>query len=77
MSLTRVSISSSYHPSIQANQVTDSIAGQMQALKTGGLSGAPPKKKKKAAETESSDDESNTDGEEADTSETDTDTDEE
>lgn len=58
----------------------DSIAGQMQALKTGGIAGPPPSKKKKkavAAEEESSDEESNTDGEEADdTSETDTDTDE-
>lgn len=54
----------------------DSLAGQMNALKTGGLS-APPKKKKKLVE-ESSDEESNTEGEEADdTSETDTDTDEE
>ncbi|PMD20256.1 hypothetical protein NA56DRAFT_671394 [Hyaloscypha hepaticicola] len=56
----------------------DSLAGQMNALKTGGLTGAPPKKKKKPVAEESSDEESNTDGEEAeDTSETDTDTDEE
>jgi len=46
----------------------------MQALKTGGIS-APPKKKKKLIE-ESSDD-SNTDEEVADTSDTNTDTDEE
>ncbi|KAG4430635.1 hypothetical protein IFR05_013884 [Cadophora sp. M221] len=58
----------------------DSIAGQMHALKTGGIAGAPPQKKKKkpVQEAESSDEESDTDGEEAeDTSETDTDTDEE
>ncbi|KAI9675664.1 MAG: secretory subunit [Caeruleum heppii] len=58
----------------------DSLAGQMSALKTGGLSGgAPPKKRKKVKAAESSDDEddeSDTEGEEAvDTSETDTDTD--
>lgn len=59
--------------------IPDSIAGQMQALKAGGLSGPPPsKKKKQPVEEESSDEESNTDGETAeDTSETDTDTDEE
>ncbi|KAH6719820.1 Sec63 Brl domain-containing protein [Leptodontidium sp. 2 PMI_412] len=58
----------------------DSIAGQMHALKTGGIAGAPPQKKKKkpVQQAESSDEESDTDGEEAeDTSETDTDTDEE
>jgi len=56
----------------------DSLAGQMNALKTGGLSGHPPKKKKKSVDDESSDEESDTDGEVAeDTSETDTDTDEE
>ncbi|KAK0124490.1 secretory subunit, variant 2 [Cadophora gregata] len=57
----------------------DSIAGQMHALKTGGIAGAPaPKKKKKPVQEESSDEESDTDGEVADdTSETDTDTDEE
>ncbi|OAX77565.1 hypothetical protein ACJ72_08135 [Emergomyces africanus] len=52
----------------------DSIAGQMQALKTGT---APPKKrvaKKQAAES-SEDDESDTDGDVDDTSETDTETD--
>lgn len=66
-----------YHNNTNTN--TDSIAGQMQALKTGGIAGAPaPKKKKKQVVEESSDEESNTDGEEAeDTSETDTDTDEE
>jgi translocation protein SEC63 len=54
----------------------DSLAGQMNALKTGGLTGPPPKKKKsKVAET-SDDDDSDTDGSVADdTSETDTDTD--
>ncbi|KAL1994023.1 hypothetical protein VTN49DRAFT_2692 [Thermomyces lanuginosus] len=46
----------------------DSIAGQMQALKTG----VPPKKKKVV---ESDDDESDTEGDEEDTSETDTETD--
>jgi translocation protein SEC63 len=55
----------------------DSLAGQMNALKTGGLSGPPPKKKKKAAVEESSDEESNTDEEVDDTSDTNTDTDEE
>ncbi|PVH86999.1 hypothetical protein DL98DRAFT_510442 [Cadophora sp. DSE1049] len=57
----------------------DSIAGQMHALKTGGIAGAPaPKKKKKPVQDEESDEESDTDGEVAeDTSETDTDTDEE
>ncbi|KAK0124489.1 secretory subunit [Cadophora gregata] len=62
-----------------ANFKIDSIAGQMHALKTGGIAGAPaPKKKKKPVQEESSDEESDTDGEVADdTSETDTDTDEE
>jgi translocation protein SEC63 len=55
----------------------DSLAGQMNALKTGSLSGPPPKKKKKAAVEESSDEESNTDEEVDDTSDTNTDTDEE
>ncbi|KAL2376975.1 hypothetical protein RJ035_007838, partial [Blastomyces gilchristii] len=52
----------------------DSIAGQMQALKTGT---APPKRKiaKKQAGDSSEDDESNTDGDADDTSETDTETD--
>ncbi|KAK2743804.1 secretory subunit [Myotisia sp. PD_48] len=52
----------------------DSLAGQMQALKTGQ---APPSKKKKPVRDESSDDESDTEGEADadDTSETDTDTD--
>ncbi|KAL4880184.1 Sec63 Brl domain-containing protein [Aspergillus karnatakaensis] len=48
----------------------DSIAGQMQALKTG----QPPKKAKKPAD-ESSDEESDTEGEEDDTSDTNTETD--
>ncbi|KAH0565508.1 hypothetical protein GP486_001102 [Trichoglossum hirsutum] len=51
----------------------DSLAGQMNALKSGGLGGASVKKSKKTKE-ETSDDESNTDGDEE-TSETDTDTD--
>ncbi|CZR66153.1 related to translocation protein SEC63 [Phialocephala subalpina] len=56
----------------------DSIAGQMAALKSGGLSAPPPKKKKKPVVEDDSDEESDTDGEAAeDTSETDTDTDEE
>lgn len=57
----------------------DSLAGQMNALKTGGLGGAPPKKARKRVprEEESSDDESDTEGEAGggETSETDTDTD--
>ena len=61
------------------NQVfSDSLAGQMNALKTGGVAGlaGPPKRSKKRTSTqESSDDESDTDGEQDDTSETDTDTD--
>ncbi|KAG9232553.1 Sec63 Brl domain-containing protein [Amylocarpus encephaloides] len=53
----------------------DSLAGQMNALKTGQ---APPPKKKKVKQVEdSSDEESNTDEEVEDASETDTDTDEE
>jgi translocation protein SEC63 len=61
-----------------ANSTIDSLAGQMNALKTGGLTGPPPKKKKRPVTEESSDEESGTEGEEAeDTSETDTDTDEE
>lgn len=62
----------------------DSLAGQMNALKTGGLAGAAPSSKKRVRkppvvdEDESSDDdddESDTEGEQEDTSETDTDTD--
>lgn len=49
----------------------DSLAGQMQALK----SGVPSSKKKKPVDAESSDDESDTDGDVEDTSETDTETD--
>ncbi|KAF5861908.1 secretory subunit [Aspergillus alliaceus] len=49
----------------------DSIAGQMQALKTG----QPPKKKAKKADDESSDEESDTDGDAGDTSDTNTETD--
>ncbi|KAL9615150.1 MAG: hypothetical protein Q9167_000356 [Letrouitia subvulpina] len=56
----------------------DSLAGQMNALKTGGLSGGTQSKrrKKQVQEVESSDDESDTEGEAADdTSDTNTDTD--
>lgn len=53
----------------------DSLAGQMHALKTG--SAPPPKRKKKPADEESSEEESGTDEEAADTSDTNTDTDEE
>ncbi|PYI00435.1 hypothetical protein BO78DRAFT_42788 [Aspergillus sclerotiicarbonarius CBS 121057] len=49
----------------------DSIAGQMQALKTG----QPPKKKTRKASEESTDDESDTDGDAGDTSDTNTETD--
>ena len=62
----------------------DSLAGQLQAMKTGGLSGPPSKKKKvkkpvqKIEEVHSSDeDESDTEGEVDDTSETDTETEDE
>lgn len=59
-----------------ANVVQDSLAGQMNALKTGGLAGAPPKRSKKRISADSSDDESDTEGEAgSDTSETNTDTD--
>lgn len=48
----------------------------MNALKTGGLAGAPPKRSKKHTPAESSEDESDTEGEVGEgTSETDTDTD--
>lgn len=48
----------------------------MNALKTGGLAGAKPKRSRKHTPVESSDDESDTDGEVVqDTSETDTETD--
>lgn len=49
----------------------DSIAGQMQALKTG----QPPKKKTKRPSDDSSEDESDTDGDAGDTSDTNTETD--
>ncbi|KAL4956779.1 Sec63 Brl domain-containing protein [Aspergillus filifer] len=49
----------------------DSIAGQMQALKTG----QPPKKKAKKPTDDSSDEESDTEGDEGDTSDTNTETD--
>lgn len=61
-------------PDHAANRCLDSLAGQMNALKTGGLSGPPPKRKSKKA-AEESDDESDTEGEVEETSETDTDTD--
>lgn len=55
-----------------ANKSTlDSIAGQMQALKTG----QPPKKKAKRPSDDSSEDESDTDGDAGDTSDTNTETD--
>ncbi|OKL56066.1 hypothetical protein UA08_08625 [Talaromyces atroroseus] len=50
----------------------DSIAGQMQALKTGV---PPPKRKTRRSSDEYSEDESDTEGDEEDTSETDTETD--
>lgn len=76
-------VASSYFVNPLANASTDSIAGQMAALKTGGLS-APPKKKvkklgKKVEEEggDSSEEESDTDGDVTDTSETDTETEDE
>ncbi len=85
MSLKKVSFSSPFDllpaPSHKAKvKIIDSLAGQMNALKTGGVSGlgAPPKRpKKRIAAAESSDEESDTEGEAEDTSETDTDTDSE
>ena len=53
----------------------DSLAGQMNALKSGGLGGAPPKRSKKAVRADSSDEDSDTEGEVEETSDTDTDTD--
>ena len=60
----------------------DSLAGQMNALKQGGISGAvnpKPKKSKKKAVLQEDSDESDTEGEvdDDDTSETDTETEEE
>ena len=57
----------------------DSLAGQMSALKSGGVSGlaAPPKRPRKRGPVESSDEESDTEGEAEDTSETDTETEDE
>ncbi|KAL9586527.1 MAG: hypothetical protein Q9212_000835 [Teloschistes hypoglaucus] len=58
----------------------DSLAGQMSALKSGGLSSSSsqPRRKKRVQEEESSDDESDTEGDAgSDTSETNTDTDSE
>ena len=59
----------------------DSLAGQLQAMKTGGLSGPPPKRKIKRPtpkiEEAASSDESDTDGSAEDTSETDTETEDE
>lgn len=60
----------------KTNEITDSIAGQMQALKSGGISSSSAKKK--LLSKDSSDDESDTDGDKCDdaedTSETNTDT---
>jgi translocation protein SEC63 len=53
-----------------ANDITDSIAGQMQSLKTGG---APPKKRRQ--QVDDSSDGSDTEGDVESESETDTDTD--
>jgi len=64
-------------PTTILTETTDSIAGQMSALKTGGAPPPSKKKKKPAAEEDSSDEESDTEEEADDTSETDTDTDEE
>jgi translocation protein SEC63 len=59
----------------------DSLAGQLQAMKTGGLTGPPPKKKMKKPvrkiEEVASSDESDTDGSVEETSETDTETEDE
>ncbi|KFX94257.1 hypothetical protein V490_04441 [Pseudogymnoascus sp. VKM F-3557] len=58
----------------------DSLAGQMQAMKTGGITGAPPKKKSKKKVEESSDEESDSEAEDEEIpsdTDTDTDTDEE
>lgn len=81
MSLKRVRLSSPARIETKAKlEITDSLAGQMNALKTSGVSGlgAPPKRaKKRIAAAESSDEESDTEGEAEDTSETDTDTDSE
>ncbi|KAJ3472548.1 hypothetical protein NLG97_g10901 [Lecanicillium saksenae] len=52
----------------------DSIAGQMQAMKTGE---APPRRRKQQVEEEDSDDESGTDDDGNDTSDTNTDTEDE
>ena len=51
----------------------DSLAGQMEALKHGGISGATKPRRRKPEE-EDSDDESGTEEEGSDTSETNTDT---
>ena len=64
------------HEHLNVDSGADSLAGQMNALKTGGLSSpAPVKKTKKPVVVESDDDESDTDGEVGDESDTDTDTD--
>ena len=57
--------------------ITDSIAGQISALKTGGMSGGgQPRRKKRVREVDSSDDKSDTKGDAgSNTSNTDTDTD--
>ena len=67
-----------YNPVLRPDHATnsslDSLAGQMNALKSGGLTGPSPKRKSKKV-VEESDDESDTEGSVDDTSETDTDTD--
>ncbi len=64
-------------PQLTQSPQTDSLAGQMSALKTGGLSGNTPAKKprKRIQAVEESDDESDTEGEVDEESDTDTDTD--
>lgn len=63
-------------PVLSTNYHLDSLAGQMNALKTGSVTGGPPPKKtKKPVAEEESSDESDTEGEEDTGSETDTDTD--
>ena len=56
----------------------DSLAGQMRAMQSGNLGGAPPKqKKRKVVVEESSDDESGSEEDDSDTSATDTETEDE
>jgi translocation protein SEC63 len=58
-----------------SSSLLDSLAGQMNALKTGGLSGAPTPRKKKVVADTSDDSDIDTDEEEASDTDTDTDTD--